>query len=191
MGSNCFNTSNPGKLDLEYLQRIMNNQKTYKVIHQNEYEQAANSYLMTVVGVIAGLPLPIINLIASFCYYLAKRKSSYFVRWHSIQAILAQLILIPFNSIAWAWTLGIILKSSGLIAEYGNDDRHHIWPLLEGITVPYLFYMLSIVLFNIFEFFAVIYTSIKVKKGENVRWFLIAGITDRLCSKEKRDIYNI
>ena len=147
---------------------------TYKeeFIYPQEYEQAANSYLMSVVAIIAGLPLPIINLIASVGYYMAHRKSSYFVRWHCIQAVLAQAIMIPFNSIAFGWTLAIFLERKEVTLAYGT-------------------YMFLIVFFNVFEFFAVIYTSLKVKKGIDVRWPVIAGITDSLCSTENRDKYKI
>ena len=169
----------------------MNNTIQQQTIHPNEYEQASNSYLMAIVAVIGGLPLPIINLIASFGYYLAKRKASYFVRWHAIQAVLAQLILVPFNSLAWAWTLGTFIKSGRFLLEHSHDGRNHIWSLFEALTAPYIIYMSFIILFNTFEFFAVMYTGARVRKGHNVRWFLIANITDRLCSKEKRDIYNI
>ena len=56
-------------------------------VHPNEYEKASNAYLMAIVAVVAGLPIPIINLIASVGFYMGHRKSSYFIRWHSIQAI--------------------------------------------------------------------------------------------------------
>lgn len=168
-----------------------------QTIHPNEFDQAANSYLMAVVAVIAGLPLPIVNLIASFGYYMAKRKSSYFVRWHAIQAVLAQLVLVPFNALGWAWTLSVVLRTDlfGHWAEQGNE--HYIYDgtplpeLFEGISYKYWLFISLILFINIFEFFAVIYTASRVRKGHNVRWFIIANIADALCSKEKRDIYNI
>ncbi|RYJ42927.1 DUF4870 domain-containing protein [Flavobacterium beibuense] len=167
----------------------MNNTIQPQAIHPNEYEQASNGYLMAVVAVMGGLPLPIINLIASFGYYLAKRKASNFIRWHAIQAVLAQLVLVPFNSLAWAWSIGIFIKLE--VFEHSYDDNQHFFSLFNALTTPYIIYMSFIILFNTFEFFAVIYTAARVRKGHNVRWLLIANITDRLCSKEKRDIYNI
>ena len=99
-------------------------------------------------------------------------KSSYFVRWHCIQAILAQTIMIAFNSLAWGWTLAVILDKKEPTLYYG-------------------IYLFGVILFNIVEFFAVIITASKVGKGENVRWFLIANITDMLCSKKNKDPYRI
>ena len=37
---------------------------------EHESEKASNSYLMSLIALIAGLPLPIINLIATLIFYL-------------------------------------------------------------------------------------------------------------------------
>lgn len=162
--------------------------------HPHELEQASNSYLMSVISVMAGVPLPIINVIASFIFYLSYRKASYFVRWHCIQSILAQAIMIPFNSVALIWTLNIIFSN----VKYFGPFTHHN---LTGETVAseffysaspyYWLYIAFVALFNIAEFITVIVTASQVRKGKNVRWFLIAGLTDALTSKENRDPYRI
>lgn len=159
-------------------------------IYPQEYERAANAYLMSVVGIIAGMPLPIINVIASFLFYLGNRKSSYFVRWHCIQAVIAQTLIIPFNSIAFAWTMGIIFRnmSFGMDDDIAGKIMYHNFTEASAL---YWLYISFIVLLNIIEFFAVIITSIKVKNGHNVRWLIVANITDSLCSKENRDPYRI
>ena len=54
--------------------------------NESETEIASNSYLMSLIAIIVGLPLPIVNLIATFIFYLSNRKSTYFVRWHCTQA---------------------------------------------------------------------------------------------------------
>ncbi len=155
---------------MEYTEEAIN--KEQAIIHPSEYEQASNGYLMAIVAVIVGVPLPVINIIASFIYYLGNLKSSYFVRWHCIQAILAQTVMIPFNSVAVGWTISIILNN-------------------REVTIYYGIYLFAVILFNIIEFFAVIITASKVGKGQNVRWFLIANITDLLCSKKDRNPYRI
>ncbi|WP_297334623.1 DUF4870 domain-containing protein [Flavobacterium sp.] len=136
------------------------------IVYPHEHEQAGNAYLMAIVGLIAGLPLPIVNFIASLIYYFSNLKSSYYVRWHCIQAMLAQLIIMPFNSVAIGWTLRLIF----------TDDEPGWY---------YGFYIFGVILLNICEFVAVMITASKVKKGENVRWAVIAVITDALCSKRK------
>ncbi len=155
---------------MEYTERVIKEEKA--IIHPNEYERASNGYLMAIVAVIVGLPLPIINIIASVIYYLGNLKSSYFVRWHCIQAILAQMVMIPFNSVAVGWTISIMLDK-------------------KEVTIYYGIYLFAVILFNIIEFFGVIITASKVAKGNNVRWFLIANITDMLCSKKNKDPYTI
>lgn len=158
---------------MEYTEGIIDSKDAKKeIIYPHEYEQASNSYLMSVVSVIAGLPLPIINVLASVGYYLAQRKSTYFVRWHCIQAILAQAIMIPFNSIAFGWTVSLILQ---------DKDPSYF----------FFIYIFTIVFLNVFEFFAVVITGAKVRNGKNVRWFIIAELADSLTSKENRDIYKI
>ena len=42
--------------------------------HESELERASNSYLMSLVAVIGGLPLPILNLMASIFFYLETEK---------------------------------------------------------------------------------------------------------------------
>ena len=49
---------------------------------EHEAETASSSYLMSLVAIIIGLPIPIVNLAATAIFYLGNRKSTYFVRWH-------------------------------------------------------------------------------------------------------------
>ncbi|MFP9100741.1 hypothetical protein ACLI09_16955 [Flavobacterium sp. RHBU_24] len=170
----------------------MNN--TNHTLQPYEYEAAGNAYLMSLAAAVAGLPLPIINVIAAFIYFLARRKSSYAIRWHSLQALLAQLIVMPFNSIALGWTLSIILHQHPFSAWVLPHSDHIVTHSdFTQFSFPPLFwaYLAFVLLLNIFEFIAVISTAIQVRKGINVRWFGIAVITDALCSKENRDPYTI
>ncbi|MES2484780.1 MAG: hypothetical protein V4581_02375 [Bacteroidota bacterium] len=153
-------------------------------IHPVEYEKASNAYLMAIVSVIAGMPLPVINVLASIGYYMAQRKTIYFVRWHCIQAIIAQAIMIPFNSVAVAWTLAIFFKN--------NNPGNSLEDIFGYSSLMYYWmYILFVVVFNIVEFFSVVITAGQVRKGKNVRWFLIANITDSLTSKENRDPFRL
>jgi len=168
----------------------MNN--TNPALQPYEYEAAGNAYLMSLAAVVAGLPLPIINVIAALIYYMAKRKSSYAIRWHALQALLAQLIVMPFNSVAMWWTIKIL--SNELLWEETSRGSYSIRSgeyLLSSFSSIYWAYLAFVLLLNIFEFIAVISTAIQVRKGINVRWFGIASITDALCSKENRDPYAI
>jgi uncharacterized membrane protein len=117
---------------------------------------------MSVVAVIAGLPLPIINLVATAIFFLGNRKGSYFVRWHCTQALLSQLTVLVMNSAGFYWTLSIILANKSL-------------------TNDYIAYMITIVLFNLVEFVATIYAAIQTRKGKHVAWWFFGPLTETIC----------
>lgn len=129
---------------------------------EHEAEKASNSYLMSLVAVIAGLPLPILNLLATLAFYIGNRKGTYFVRWHCTQALLSQLSLLLMNSYGFWWTISIIFGS-------------------ETVDNNYIAYLITIVIFNIVEFIATIYTAIKTRQGLHVEWWLYADITHLIC----------
>lgn len=167
----------------------MSNEKDFiqPTIHPYDYEQASNAYLMSLVAVIAGLPLPIVNVIASVIFYSAKRKAPYIVRWHALQSLLGQILIMPFNSVAFWWTFRIIFANFSITTGHFDIDEN-----FETFSSPaYWAYILFTILLNLFEFIAVIITATQVSKGQNVRWFGIASLTDALCSKENRDPYSI
>lgn len=151
---------------MEYSERFMIKIKefTYKP-NDSESEKAANSYLMSLIALIAGLPLPIINLIATAIFYLGNRKGTFFVRWHCTQALLSQLSLLFVNSFGFWWTISIIFDS-------------------EEITNKYISYMLVVLVFNLLEFIATIYTAIQTRKGIHVKWWLYGDLTDVICKSE-------
>lgn len=131
----------------------------------HELEKASNSYVMSLIAIMGGLPLPIINLIATLVFYIGNLKGTYFVRWHCIQALLSQLFLLPFNSVGFWWTISIIFTS-------------------ESITNSYIAYILTIFIFNLTEFVGTIYTAVATRNGKHVEWWVIGGLTHLIC-KEK------
>lgn len=129
---------------------------------EHESEKASNSYLMSLVALICGLPLPIVNLIASIIFYLGNRKSDYFVRWHCTQALLSQISMLFVNSFGFWWTVAIL---------FGEDHMSN----------EYVAYMLTVLIFNVTEFIATIYTAIQTRKGVHVVWWFYGGLTHQLC----------
>ncbi|MCD9014042.1 hypothetical protein [Parachryseolinea silvisoli] len=127
-----------------------------------ESEKASNSYLMSVVAVIAGLPLPIINLLATLFFYFGNRKGTFFVRWHCTQALLSQATVLCMNSAGFAWTMSII---------FGDVT----------LTNPYIAYMITVVLFNISEFIATVYAAIVTRKGQHVSFWFFGPLTALIC----------
>jgi len=131
----------------------------------HEAEKASNSYLMSLIALIAGLPLPIINLIATLIFYLGNRKGTYFVRWHCTQALLSQLSMLFINSFGFWWTASIIFTD-------------------ETITNKYIAYIIAALIFNLTEFIATIYTAIQTRKGIHITWWLYGNLTNLICKSE-------
>ncbi len=69
-----------------------------------EREDAMGAYLMMFASIGAGLPLPIINLIAAIIYFFVNKKKSRFVHFHALQSLLSQLptSLINAGGVFWA-----------------------------------------------------------------------------------------
>jgi len=130
--------------------------------HEYEVEKASNSYLASLIALTVGLPFPIVNLLATLIFFLGNRKSTYFVRWHCTQALLTQLSLLLINSFGFWWTLSIIFGS-------GTVDN------------KFISYIITILIFNLIEFIATIYTAIKIRKGVHLEWWFFGDVTNLLC----------
>ncbi len=126
-----------------------------------ESEKASNSYLMSVIAVMVGVPLPVINLIATAIFYFANKKGTHFVRWHCTQALLSQGVTFPVNAAGVYWTISII---------FGGNS----------VTNSYIAYIITIVLFNIAEFIVTIYAAVQTRKGNHVEWWFFGPLTNLL-----------
>jgi uncharacterized membrane protein len=130
----------------------------------DEAEKASNSYLMSLIVVMVGMPLPIINLLASIVFYVANRKSTYFVRWHCTQALLSQLSLFFINSAGFWWTVSIIFTD-------------------EVISNPYLAYLAFLFVFNLAEFIGTIFAAVQTRKCKHVSFWFFGSLTNLLCRR--------
>jgi hypothetical protein len=126
-----------------------------------ESEKASNSYLMSLIAIMLGLPLPVINLIATAMFFAGNRKGTYFVRWHCMQALLAQAVTLGMNAAGIYWTLAII---------FGDPT----------ITNRYVAYIVTVVLFNLLEFAATVYAAVRTRKGMHVEWWLFGPLANAL-----------
>jgi len=129
---------------------------------EHEAEKASNSYLMSMVAVVAGLPLPIVNVIASVIFYLSNRNGTYFVRWHATQSMFSQLGLGIFNSVSFWWTVSIV---------FGD----------ENVSNNYFAYLFTVIIFNLIEFVSTIYAAIETRKGKHVDFWFFGGLTHLIC----------
>ena len=145
---------------------MITNSTFYYRPNESELERASNSYLMSLVAVIGGLPLPILNLLASIFFYLGNRKSTPFVKWHCTQNLLSQFGLFFLNSTGFWWTVSIVF-----------DD--------EKVTNYYLGYMITLVLFNLVEFISTIILASKTRKGIHAKLFLFSDLTNLMIKKDE------
>ena len=130
---------------------------------ESEAEKASNSYLMSLMAIMVGFPLPIINLMATLFFYIANRKSTYYVRWHCIQALLSQLSLFVINTIGFWWTISVLVR----------EDEH--------ISNPYLAYIITVFVINVVELAMTIAAAIKTRKGQHVSWWFYGSLTQMIC----------
>lgn len=131
---------------------------------EHESEKASNSYVMSLIAVIAGLPLPLINLAATLIFYLGNRKQTYFVRWHCTQALLSQSSLLIINTAGVIWSAMILFKS----AEVNSN---------------YIAYIIAVLIFNAAEFIATVDAAVKTRKGLHVEWFFYGNLTNLICKR--------
>ena len=150
-----YSTMNKNELIRSYIPR------------EDECEKASNGYLMSVMVIMVGMPLPIINLLASVIFYLANRRSTYYVRWHCVQAMVSQFTIFIMNSVGFSWTLHILLGSG-------------------HITNSYIGYLITIVVFNVAELNANIIAAIKVRKGIHSEWWFWGPLTTILLQTKNR-----
>lgn len=127
-----------------------------------EREKASNSYLVSLLVGVVGLPFPILNLLAMFFFYYAHRSDTYFVRWHCMQAMFSQLGQFLINNALWWWTVAIF-----------------IGPL--AFTSTYVAFLLTVLIYNIVDLIATAATASNVRKGASPRWYVYGVLTDMFC----------
>lgn len=130
--------------------------------YDSELERASNSYLMSLVIVLCGLPLPIMNLLASIFFYFGNRNSTLFVKWHCTQALLAQLGMFFCNTIGFWWTISILFNEGEM-------------------TNYYIGYIITVISFNLIEFFFTLYMATQTRKGIHIEMFFFSDITNLIC----------
>lgn len=134
-----------------------------------EKENASNCYLMSVMAFMAGLPLPIVNLVASFLFYIGNRRSTLYVKWHCTQALLSQLTIFVVNTIAFGWTMSVL---------FGKQIA----------TDNYFGYLAAVVIINIVEVIVNMIAAVRVRKGAHVRWWFWGSLTDMVLNTGGRAI---
>jgi Zn-dependent protease with chaperone function len=115
-------------------------------LYESELNQASNAYLLTLMAVMVGLPLPVLNLIACIGFYFLLRPKSQFTKFHVLQAITSQVPIIIMNSTGLFWTLGVFFKGF-------------------NVSNLYISYIITIAVFNVVDIVYNIIAAIKARKG--------------------------
>jgi Zn-dependent protease with chaperone function len=135
-------------------------------IHLEDQEKASNAYLMSLIAVVIGLPMPIINLVATGIFYLLSRKGSPFIKWHTTQALVSQIPLFVMNNILFWWTVRILLFGVPL-------------------SSIYIAYFILVNIYNIADFYATAISAIKARQGITYRWFMYGVLTDLIMKSKE------
>lgn len=117
-------------------------------LSQREKEDAMGGYLMMFAALGAGLPLPIINLIAAVIYYYINKKSTRFVRFHTHQALISQIPTTLMNAVAVFWGLRIALS-----------DEWRFTSIYKG-------YLVAVLIANLLYFIFGIVGAVKANRGK-------------------------
>jgi len=125
-------------------------------LSEREKEDAMGAYLMMFAAIGAGLPLPIVNLIASLVYFAVNAKKSRFIRFHCHQSLISQLPTTLLNAGLLFWTLRVVFSEE----YYANN--------------VYWGYVIMVLLFNLAYFILSIVAAIKARKGQ-MYYFLLFG----------------
>ena len=125
-------------------------------IKKTEKEDAMGAYFMMFASIAIGLPLPIINLIASTIYlFMGNVQKSRFVKFHAYQSLLSQIPITIINVIGVVWF--IILVSNNFI-----------------FTKEFYTYLIILGISNLIYFIISLYASTKAKQGRFF-YFLFFG----------------
>ena len=143
---------------------MIENKQLPHPLTEGDKERASNSYLMSVVAIMAGMPIPLINLLATLFFLFAYRKASYFVRWHCHQAFISQLFLFFINTTTFWCTISI---------GFGSNMPSN----------NYFAYLIMAISFNIIEFAGTIYSAMATRKGVHLSWWFYGDLTDLIVRK--------
>lgn len=112
-----------------------------------EKEDAMGAYLMMFAAWGAGLPFPLINLIAAAVYFVINSKRSKFVSFHAYQSLLTQIPISLFNAGLLAWAAALFFSSN--------------WSL----SVTFVSYAIFVALWNLIYMIFSIIACIAARKG--------------------------
>jgi uncharacterized membrane protein len=109
-----------------------------------EREDAMGGYLMMFASLAAGLPLPIINLIAAIIYFYLNKAKSRFIKFHAYQSLISQIPTSLINAGLVFWTVRLFFYQSVRFKEvFSVGSEYEIyWGYLIMVIIANLLYMI-------------------------------------------------
>ena len=138
-------------------------------LSDREKEDATGSYLMMFATTAIGLPLPIVNMIATIVYYFVNRDKGRFVKFHTLQSLYSQLPVSLINSYGIIWAIVNLVK--------GNPFTNVFWG-----------YAITAGIINLVYFIFSIIGAVRAHKGR-MYYFVFFGKLSyyQAFRKEERD----
>lgn len=131
-----------------------------------EREDAMGAYFMMFASLAAGLPLPIINLIAAVIYLYINKSKSRFVHFHALQSLYSQLPTSLMNAVLVFWSIRIFILE-------------HF-----SMSNAYKGYVLTVILANLIYFIFSIIAAIRARKGRFYYFAVFGKIAYHQAYKE-------
>ena len=126
---------------------------------EREKEDAMGGYLMMFASIAAGLPLPVVNLIASVIYYYMNRGKSRFIHFHALQSLITQIPITIANA-----TLVFLTINTFIVQKMDTASREFF--IFAGVVA----------LINLLYFIFSIVAAIKARKGRMYYFFVFGKI---------------
>ena len=129
-------------------------------IPEREKEDAMGAYLMMFASLAIGLPIPLLNLVASVIYFFVNRKTGTFVAFHALQALLSHVPVVLLNAGVVGWLVGILVTPP-------HDD----------FSPAFFWYLFFVVLLNVAYIVWSIVALVHARKGR----FIYMPVVGRMC----------
>ncbi len=125
-----------------------------------EKQKASLAYVISLVVLIASVPLPLAGFLGTLGYAKVQEKYSNFVKYHCWQAVFSQLLVLIFTSIFWGWSVRILLTT-------------------QEFTQDYFYYLGFLVVFILIESIFAIVSAYQIEKGRHPKWWVISAFLDQ------------
>jgi uncharacterized membrane protein len=109
-------------------------------IPEREKEDAMGAYLMMFASLAIGLPIPLVNILASVIYFFVNRKNGTFVAFNCLQALLTHVPVVLVNAGVVGWLVGILV-----VPPHDNFVPAFFWFLLFAVLLNITYIVWSII----------------------------------------------